>query len=82
MIDFPFLFYIFVVTKKFTRMKKFLLFVGSALLAMSISAQTVTFTHNEWGEGNSNLQGNIAVEPSMAIEQGLKVEIDIQGTTT
>ena len=82
MIDFPFLFYIFVVTKKFTRMKKFLLFVGSALLAMSISAQTVTFTHNEWGEGNSNSQGNIAVEPSMAIEQGFKVEIDIQGTTT
>ncbi len=64
-------------------MKELLLFVASALLAMSVSAQTVTLVHNEWNDGASfNSQGFLAVEPSQAIQSGYKVVVEIQGTTT
>lgn len=67
-------------------MKKFLLFVGSALLAMSVSAQkTLTLAENSWeqdGETMTNSQGMIALEPSMTIEKGYKVTVYFDATVT
>ncbi|MCQ2604942.1 MAG: hypothetical protein MJ204_00170 [Bacteroidales bacterium] len=66
-------------------MKKVLLFLGSALLTMSLSAQVMTLSHNEWsGEDgdHQNSQGMLAVTPSMDIQAGYKVVVEFQGTTS
>jgi hypothetical protein len=85
MIDFPFFISIFVLIIKISRMKKILLFVASALMAMSVSAQTVTLTANSWDEGGvtkENSQGSVAISPSQAIKTGYTVSIAYAGTTT
>ncbi len=67
-------------------MKKILLFLGSALLTMSLSAQVMTMKSNSWttedGVEHQNSQGMIAVTPSMDIQAGYKVVVEFQGTTT
>lgn len=85
MIDFPFFISIFVLIIKISRMKKILLFVASALMAMSVSAQTVTLTANSWDEGGitkENSQGSVVITPSQAIKTGYTVSIAYAGTTT
>lgn len=67
-------------------MKKILLFLGSALLTMSLSAQVMTMKSNSWTTEDEvehqNSQGMIAVTPSMAIQAGYKVVVEFQGTTS
>lgn len=69
-------------------MKKVLLFIGSALFALSANAgglPPIVMSENSWEQGSEtmvNSQGFVAITPSMAIEKGFKVVVTFEATTS